>query len=249
MGKLHVGDEIQSINGEHVTDKYLAKVNHIIHEALKLGEMELVIRRGCKFTSATSRPLSTAASLVSPTQSDDTFDSKRSMFDRPVERAPPPAAFHRPTPSVNPALPRHKSQDPLTKQTDTGRHSRWTTAPMRNPGAGRLPGRPASSSADERPADPFLSQRNIGKIVDFVPDVERAPIISPTMTGNYRVTSMTPERQVGRLTDFVPESERSGASNASASAHVSRTRSPFLNNGGDEGAKATSTPAQVRVCP
>ena len=42
---IQINDEVVQINGEHVTDKYMAKINHIIQESLRLGEVELTIKR------------------------------------------------------------------------------------------------------------------------------------------------------------------------------------------------------------
>jgi C-terminal processing protease CtpA/Prc len=42
---LQVGDQVLSINAESVEDKYHATVNRMIHEAIRLGDIEIVVRR------------------------------------------------------------------------------------------------------------------------------------------------------------------------------------------------------------
>lgn len=42
---LQVGDQVLSINAESVDDTYHATVNRMIHEAIRLGDIEIVVRR------------------------------------------------------------------------------------------------------------------------------------------------------------------------------------------------------------
>uniref|UniRef100_F1KS00 LIM and calponiny domains-containing protein 1 n=1 Tax=Ascaris suum TaxID=6253 RepID=F1KS00_ASCSU len=84
---LQVGDLILSVNGETVDDRYHQSVIRMLHEAARLGEVELKIKRASYFAGRAEAILSPSRVSIEKRQMSESisFDEKRSMFDKKSE--------------------------------------------------------------------------------------------------------------------------------------------------------------------
>uniref|UniRef100_A0A915B815 LIM and calponin homology domains-containing protein 1 n=1 Tax=Parascaris univalens TaxID=6257 RepID=A0A915B815_PARUN len=84
---LQVGDLILSVNGETVDDRYHQSVIRMLHEAARLGEVELKIKRVSCFAGRAEAILSPSRVSSEKRQMSESisFDEKRSMFDKKSE--------------------------------------------------------------------------------------------------------------------------------------------------------------------
>uniref|UniRef100_A0A914V268 Uncharacterized protein n=1 Tax=Plectus sambesii TaxID=2011161 RepID=A0A914V268_9BILA len=203
---LHVGDTVITINGEAVEDKYHASVNRMIHEAVRLGEIELVIKReGNVMGSSISSSANQVNRPLSPL-SQASFDKKRTLFDRDQE------------------------EDTYYKFRQNRKHNhKWETKPMRNPAAGVGPIYSPSQSSSSCPSPSMEVARSVqsteqsvqffgreenqrDRFDNFTPDFQRERTSSCTSTSSdYRVTSIHDTKPPGKLSDFIPEVERAAA--------------------------------------
>uniref|UniRef100_A0A915PQL5 PDZ domain-containing protein n=1 Tax=Setaria digitata TaxID=48799 RepID=A0A915PQL5_9BILA len=216
---LQVGDLLLSINGESVMDRYYQCVVRMLHEAERLGNIELRIRRsdnaviGPRISAENQSPIIDQRSTIS-------FDQKRALFDdkyitknsnykgiRKQKHSSPPT---RKWPMGN--LNKHPENATPVAITAANAHNVKDVIVTRSNSA-------LSSISALDDDDPRVTYISGGKCSmrhsreRFSSRTSLASSTSCSITGggtdpDYRVTSLHDKPKPGKLADFIPEVER-----------------------------------------
>ncbi|VDK86334.1 unnamed protein product [Litomosoides sigmodontis] len=215
---LQVGDLVLSINGESLADRYYQCVVRMLHEAERVGDVELRIRR------SDNSVIGPRISTENPTPAIDqrsafSFDQKRALFDD--KYASKGSASSRGTRKPKHSSPTHKwSSANLSKQPENA-PSVTVAAVAHNVKDGvitRSNSALSSSVSNPDDDDPRMAYVS-GKYAmrhsreRFSSRTSLASSASCSVTGgggdpDYRVTSLHDKPKPGKLTDFIPEVER-----------------------------------------
>ncbi|KAL4002447.1 PDZ domain (Also known as DHR or GLGF) family protein [Acanthocheilonema viteae] len=212
---LQVGDLLLSINGESLVDRYYQCVVRMLHEAERVGDIDLMIRRS---DNAVIGPRLSAEnpSAATDQQSTISFDQKRALFDdkctiknnsckgirkqkhSPVRKWSTGNFNKHPenAPSVTVAAVTHNVKDGIVTRSNSFLSS-FSTPDDDDPRMAYVSGKYVMRHSRER----FSSRTSL------------ASSTSCSITGgggdpDYRVTSLHDKPKPGKLADFIPEVER-----------------------------------------
>ncbi|CAJ0942066.1 unnamed protein product, partial [Mesorhabditis belari] len=181
---LQVGDRIASINGEDVVDAYPSAINRMLHEAARLGEVELRILRLATTHYENVARLQKSASAAS-------FDKTRSIFQGAPLAKTPEQRKREAFGSINSGTLRQDSAVSRNSQSSISS----TTSEHRG----------LQRSSTGTSFDPYRAPEI--KMIQ-TPQIESGFRKSYGVEGDFRVTTASTKQGPGKLSDFVPEVER-----------------------------------------
>ncbi|EJD74422.1 hypothetical protein LOAG_18261 [Loa loa] len=239
---LQVGDLLLSINGETVVDRYYQCIVRMLHEAERVGDIELRIRRS---DNAVIGPR--ISSMENPLLSNDqrstiSFDQKRALFD-------------------DKCTVKNSNCKGIRKQKHSSPTRKWSTGNISKQSENAASGPVAAVAHNMKDGIVTRSNSVLSSISTLDDDDPRmayaggkyamrhsrerfssrtslASSTSCSVTGggsdpDYRVTSLHDKPKPGKLADFIPEVERKTNTGYDPDDGISAYRSVFFRRGSD----------------